>query len=160
MTVKFSSPQYTNLQYIGNVYIVPQSIWSSVGDPATYIDANPVGTGPYTFGTFSPSGITLKANPSYWGGAPKVSEVDFPVYASNNTVLPALTTNQLDWAGNFLSGLQAAFIKPDPTNHHVWFAAGADEQSRAEPDRLADEPAGRSPGDQPRDRPHGDQHAG
>ncbi len=123
VTVKFSSPQYTNLQSIGNVYIVPQSTWSTVGDPATYTDGSPVGTGPYVFGTFSPSGITLKANPSYWGGAPKISEVDFPVYASNNTVLPALTTNQLDWAGNFLSGLQAAFIKPDPTNHHAWFAA-------------------------------------
>ena len=38
-------------------------------------------------------------------------------------MLPALTTNQLDWAGNFLSGLQAAFIKPDPATHHAWFAA-------------------------------------
>ena len=123
VTITFSSPQYTNLQSIGNVYIVPQSIWGTVGDPATYTDANPVGTGPYTFGTFSPSGITLKANPGYWGGAPKISAVDLPVYASNNTVLPALTTNQLDWAGNFLSGLQAAYIKPDPATHHAWFAA-------------------------------------
>jgi peptide/nickel transport system substrate-binding protein len=123
VTITFSSPQYTNLQSIGNVYIVPQSIWGTVGDPATYTDASPVGTGPYTFGTFSPSGITLKANPGYWGGAPKISAVDLPVYASNNTVLPALTTNQLDWAGNFLSGLQAAFIKPAPATHHAWFAA-------------------------------------
>ena len=94
-----------------------------MGDPATYTDSNPVGTGPYMFGTFSPSGITLTANPNYWGGAPKIGQVDLPVYASNNTVLPALTTNQLDWAGNFLSGLQAAFIKPDPATHHAWFAA-------------------------------------
>src|SRR5579871_3849152 len=123
VTVTFSAPQYTNLQSIGNVYIVPQATWSGVGDPATYTDSSPVGSGPYTFGTFSPSGITLNANPNYWGGAPKIDQVDFPVYASNNTVLPALTTNQLDWAGNFLSGLQNAFIKPDPTNHHAWFAA-------------------------------------
>jgi peptide/nickel transport system substrate-binding protein len=123
VTVRFSSPQYTNLQSIGNVYIVPKSTWSTVGDPATYTDANPVGTGPYTFGTFSPSGITLKANPGYWGGMPKVSAVNLPVYASNNTVLPALTTNQLDWAGNFLSGLQATFLKPAPATHHAWFAA-------------------------------------
>ncbi len=123
VTVTFSSPQYTNLQSIGNVYVVPQSSWSGVGDPATYTDASPVGSGPYMFGTFSPSGITLNANPNYWGGAPKIGQVDLPVYASNNTVLPALTTNQLDWAGNFLSGLQAAFIKPDPATHHAWFAA-------------------------------------
>ena len=123
VTITFSAPQYTNLQNIGNVYVVPQATWSSVGDPAKYADPNPVGTGPFTFNTFSSAGITLKANPSYWGGAPAVGEVDFPVYASNNTVLAALTTNQLDWAGNFLTGLQAAYLKPDPANHHAWFAA-------------------------------------
>jgi len=123
VTVTFSSPQYTNLQAIGNVYVVPQAIWSTVGDPGMYTDANPVGTGPYTFGTFSASGITLNANPSYWGGAPAISQVDFPVYASNNTVLSALTTNALDWAGNFLTGLQAAFVSPSPATHHTYFAA-------------------------------------
>jgi peptide/nickel transport system substrate-binding protein len=122
VTVTFSSPQYTNLQAIGNVYVVPAATWNNVGDPATYAAANPVGTGPYTLGTFSSAGITLKANPSYWGGAPAVSGVQFPVYASNDTVLSALTTNQLDWAGNFLTGLQAAFISPSPTTHHAWFA--------------------------------------
>ena len=38
-------------EHRGNVYIVPQAIWSTVGDPATYTDASPVGTGPYTFGS-------------------------------------------------------------------------------------------------------------
>ena len=123
VTVTFSSPQYTNLQAIGNVYVVPQASWSTVGDPAMYTDANPVGTGPYTFGTFSASGITLNANPNYWGGSPSISQVDFPVYASNDTVLSALTTNALDWAGNFLTGLQAAYIAPSPSTHHDYFAA-------------------------------------
>jgi peptide/nickel transport system substrate-binding protein len=123
VTVNFSAPQYTNLQNIaGQVYIVPQSVWSAAGDPAKYLDTNPIGSGPFTLGTFTSQGVTLKANPGYWGGTPKVSGVDFPVYASNATVLSALQTNQLDWAGNFLSGLQKTFIGPDPANHHVWFA--------------------------------------
>lgn len=123
VTISFSAPQYTNLQSIGNVYVVPSSIWNGVGDPALYTDANPVGTGPYTLASFSAAGITLKANSGYWGGTPAVSGVDFPVIASNDTVLSALTTNQLDWAGNFLTGLQSAFIKPSPSTHHAWFAA-------------------------------------
>jgi peptide/nickel transport system substrate-binding protein len=122
VTITFSSSQYTNLQNIANVYIVPQAIWSSVGDPALYTVTNPIGTGPYLVNTFSSAGVTLKVNPTYWGGTPAVSAVNFPVYASNNTILSALQTNQLDWAGNFLTGLQAAFIQPDPTHHHVWFA--------------------------------------
>ena len=123
VTVTFSAPQYTNLQAIGNVYVVPQASWSTVGDPAMYADASPVGTGPYTFGTFSAAGITLNANPNYWAGSPSISQVDFPVYASNDTVLSALTTNALDWAGNFLTGLQAAYIAPSPSTHHDYFAA-------------------------------------
>jgi len=122
VTVSFSVPEYTNLQAIGNTYVVPQSIWSSAGDPGTYTDPNPVGTGPYKLGSFSVAGITLTANPDYWGGAPKISEIEFPVYASNTTVLSALTNNQLDWAGNFLSGLAGTFIKPAPATHHDWFA--------------------------------------
>jgi peptide/nickel transport system substrate-binding protein len=51
-----------------------------------------------------------------------VSEVDFPLYASNTTILTALENNSLDWAGNFLSGLQAAFVSPSPSTHKTWFA--------------------------------------
>jgi peptide/nickel transport system substrate-binding protein len=122
VTVTFSSAQYTDLQAIGNVLIVPQSIWGSIsGDPSTFTDPNPVGTGPYELGTFSPAaGLTLKANPSYWGGSPAVGEVDFPIIAANTTALSLLSNNTLDWAGNFLSGLQEAFVKPAST-HKVWF---------------------------------------
>jgi peptide/nickel transport system substrate-binding protein len=131
VTVTFSSSQYTNLQYVaGAVYIVPAAIWSALsGDPALYTDTTPVGSGPYTLDTFSATaGVTLKANPSYWGGpwnvgggAPAVSEVDFPLLADTPTVLSALNGNSLDWAGNFITGLQKGFVSTSP-NHKVWFA--------------------------------------
>jgi peptide/nickel transport system substrate-binding protein len=123
VTVTFSSPQYTNLQAIGNTYIVPQSVWSSVGDPGTYVDSSPVGTGPYTVSSTGSAGITLASNPKYWGGAPAVSEIEIPAIASNTTVLSLLTSNQLTWAGNFITGLKGAFEKPAPSTHQVWFAA-------------------------------------
>jgi peptide/nickel transport system substrate-binding protein len=123
VTVNFSSPQYTNLQSIGNTYVVPQSIWSSVGDPGTYIDSNPIGTGPYTVTSTGSAGITLTGNPSYWGGSPAVSTIEIPAIASNTTVLSLLTSNQLDWAGNFITGLQKAYVAPSPSTHQVWFAA-------------------------------------
>jgi peptide/nickel transport system substrate-binding protein len=121
VTLNFSSPQYANLQNIAaQTYIVPQSIWSKVGDPGKYTDPNPVGSGPYTVSQFSSQGITLKANPSYWGGKPAVSTVQFPTYASANTALAALQTDQLDWAGNFIPGVQQVFVNGH-ANHHVWF---------------------------------------
>ena len=120
-TINFATPQYANLQNIaGQTYIVPESIWSKVGDPGKYTDPTPVGTGPYTVSQFTTQGITLKANPTYWGGKPGVSEVQFPTYASANTALAALQTNQLHWAGNFIPGVQQVFEAGHST-HQVWF---------------------------------------
>jgi peptide/nickel transport system substrate-binding protein len=120
-TINFATPQYANLQNIaGQTYIVPQSIWSKVGDPGKYTDPNPIGTGPYTVSQFTTQGITLKANPTYWGGKPAVSEVQFPTYASANTALAALQTNALHWAGNFIPGVQQVF-ESGHTSHQVWF---------------------------------------
>jgi peptide/nickel transport system substrate-binding protein len=123
VTVSFKTPQYTNLQSIGNTYIVPQSVWSSVGDPAKYVDSNPIGTGPYTVTSTGAAGITMSANSRYWGGTPAVRAVEIPAIASNTTVLALLTSNQLTWAGNFITGLKSAFENPAPSTHQVWFAA-------------------------------------
>jgi peptide/nickel transport system substrate-binding protein len=49
-----------------------------------------------------------------------VSNVDFPTYASTAAVLSALDANQLDWAGNFISGLSPSFTSG--AGHAVWFA--------------------------------------
>jgi len=124
VTVNFSSPQYTNLQSIGNTYVVPQSIWSGVGDPAKYIDSNPVGTGPYTVGAngVGAAGIIMNANSGYWGGRPHVAELEIPAVASNISVLSLLTSDQLTWAGNFVTGLAQKYVKPSPATHKVWFA--------------------------------------
>jgi peptide/nickel transport system substrate-binding protein len=121
VTINFATPQYANLQNIaGQTYIVPQAIWSKVGDPGKYADPNPVGSGPYTVTQFSSQGLTLKANPSYWGGKPAVGTVQFPTYASANTALAALQTDQLHWAGNFIPGVQQVFEAGHP-NHQTWF---------------------------------------
>jgi len=52
VTVSFSASEYTNLQYVaGSVYIVPQAVWGVLsGDPATFTDINPIGSGPYEAG--------------------------------------------------------------------------------------------------------------
>jgi peptide/nickel transport system substrate-binding protein len=128
VTLTFSSSEYTNLQNIAGVGIVPQAIWSKAGNPATYADANPVGTGPYTLSSFTPQGFTLKRNPSYWQASlAKVQKVFFPVYTSNTGALNALFSGQIDWTGNFIPGLQKDFVAKAPAYHHFWEAAGGDE---------------------------------
>jgi peptide/nickel transport system substrate-binding protein len=126
VTVTFPTAQYTNLQAIAGAAVVPKSIWSTAGNPATYSDASPVGTGPYMLGSFTPQGFTLVKNPHYWQPVP-VSKVYFPVYTSNTGALTALFSNQIDWTGNYIPGLQKQFVNTSPATHHYWEAAGGDE---------------------------------
>src|SRR5215469_6134072 len=88
VTLTFPSAQYTNLQSIAGVPILPQAIWSKVGNPATYADNNPVGT-------------------------------------SNTGALSALFSEQIDWTGNFIPGLQKDFVSKAPQYHHYWEAPGS-----------------------------------
>jgi len=126
VTLTFPAAQYTNLQSIAGVPILPRSIWSKVGNPATYADANPVGTGPYMLKTFTPQGFTLARNPHFWAlSKAKVPNVYFPVYTSNTGALSALFSEQIDWTGNFIPGLQKDFVAKAPAYHHYWEAPGS-----------------------------------
>jgi peptide/nickel transport system substrate-binding protein len=62
------------------------------------IATHPIGTGPFAFsGQKSGDSITLKANPSYWGGPPKVSGVTFRFISEPTTALSALQAGEIDW---------------------------------------------------------------
>jgi len=125
VTLTFPSAQYTSLQEIAGVPILPRGIWGRAGNPATFADADPVGTGPYKLTTFTPQGFTLTRNPYYWQAARlKVPRVYFPVYTSNTGALLALFSGQVDWTGNFIPGLQKDFVATDPAHHHFWEAPG------------------------------------
>jgi peptide/nickel transport system substrate-binding protein len=125
VTLTFPSPQYSNLEEIAGTAIVPQAIWSKAGNPATFTDPNPVGTGPFKLGSFTPQGYTLVKNPDYWqASSVKVPKVYFPVYTSNTGALSALFSGQIDWTGNFIPGLQKNFVDTNPNYHHYWEAPG------------------------------------
>jgi peptide/nickel transport system substrate-binding protein len=117
VTLHFPTAQYANFQQIAaTVYIVPQHVWASAGDPSTFADTTPIGTGPYKVQNVGASGLVLTANTNYWGGpwhvgggAPAVKTVQFPTLSSNTSALSALQTNQVDWAGNFIAGVKQAF---------------------------------------------------
>ena len=126
VTVTFPTPQYTNLENIAGVAILPQSVWSSISNPAAFTDPDPIGTGPYTLGAFSPQGYTMVRNPNYWQESKvKVPKVYFPVYSSNTGALSALFAGQIDWTGNYIPSLERDFVDTNPADHHFWEAAGS-----------------------------------
>jgi peptide/nickel transport system substrate-binding protein len=126
VTVTFPTPQYTNLENIAGVAILPRSVWGSISNPTAFTDPDPIGTGPYTLGAFSPQGFTMVRNPNYWQESKvKVPKVYFPVYTSNTGALSALFAGQIDWTGNYIPSLERDFVDTNPADHHFWEAAGS-----------------------------------
>ena len=115
VTVDFPSPQYMNLLHIAGQVMLPKHIWSSITNPAHFTDPKPVGTGPYTLGSFTTQGYTMVANTSYWQPVP-VKKVFFPVYTTNNAAQTALFSQKIDWTGNYIPNLQKNFLDKDPRN--------------------------------------------
>ena len=125
VTLTFPTAQYMNLQQVAGVAILPQAIWSKAGNPATFTDATPVGSGPYELSSFTPQGFTLKKNPHFWQpGKVAIPTVYFPVYTSNTGALSALFSGKIDWTGNFIPGLKKDFVSTSPAFHHYWEAPG------------------------------------
>jgi len=124
VVLSFDSQQYTNLYFVGGqTYIVPQHIWSTIGDPATATDADPVGTGPYKLAQFTPQGFTLSKVPTYWqADKVKITNLQFPSYVSNTTASLALSHGQIDWGGNDIPNIQKTFVAADPTHNKYYFA--------------------------------------
>jgi peptide/nickel transport system substrate-binding protein len=124
----FSQPEYANLFLIGSTYVLPEHIWQSESNPATYGDANPVGTGPYELSSFSSQKVTFKQNPYYWQKSKvTVPEVIFPNYVSNTTANPSLDSGQIGYAGNDVANVQSDYLAANPDNHtwsasQPWFA--------------------------------------
>ena len=116
------APNSTLLYYIGqNMLILPQHIWSKISSPSTYTNPDPVGTGPYMLGSFSPEQYVLKANPHYWQkGLPYVSTLTFPAYSSNQSAEADLLNGKTQWGGLFIADAQHTYVPKAPGNNY-WY---------------------------------------
>lgn len=102
----FSSPEYTQLFYIGSQYIVPEHIWATISDPSTALNLNPVGTGPYLLTRLTPESLVMTANPHYWRpDSPCIKTIDAPPYVSNTTADLAMEQGGGSWGGLFVAGM-------------------------------------------------------
>ncbi len=108
----------------GHVYIIPQHVFASAGDPTKYLTDKPVGTGPFTLTKYQPSLAVYDKNPSYWqADKVKVDQVQFPEYKDNSTLALALPRGDIDWAGYFSATLKQDFVDKDPAHNHLFMDA-------------------------------------
>ncbi len=76
---------------LSEVYVLPQHIWASAGNPIDNQNMKPVGSGAFTFDSYqSGVAINLKANPNYFLGKPSIGKLVIEMYSSANAVTLAL----------------------------------------------------------------------
>lgn len=113
----FDEPAFANeFAILGSTYIVPEHVFAeheadsgedAEGNALTGLVAwdnadAPVGTGPYMLDTASNAAYTAKANPNYWGGAPKVASLRYVGIDANQSAEDLLTTGEIDWTTMFV----------------------------------------------------------
>jgi peptide/nickel transport system substrate-binding protein len=114
--LNFTKPAYTDAYYaLGRVEILPQHIWQSIKNPATFLNQHPVGTGAYIVTKFSPQAFELTANPHYYmPGLPHFKTIRFLSYSGNTTLDAAINAGQLDWSGAFIPNIKKTYLAKDP----------------------------------------------
>jgi peptide/nickel transport system substrate-binding protein len=123
VVMDFKAPSVPYFYYIADqIPIVPEHIWSTIKNPVTYADSNPIGTGAYVVNPCTPQNITYVANPHYWQkGLPKIAKVLYPAFTSNDPANTYLATGQAQWGSQFIPNINAVYSSKSPDNHY-WFA--------------------------------------
>ena len=94
------------------------------------IATHPIGTGPFSVVKWTAGeSIQLKANPNYWGGAPKIAGINYRFISSGATAIAALKSGEIDWTDS-IPPQQVAELKTDssvkvgdtPSNDY-WYLA-------------------------------------
>ena len=127
VTFKFSKPDTPALVIFASQFIVPQHIWASIGNPSTATNTHPVGTGPFTMGSYSPTTIVYKKNSHYWmKGHPYVSQVLMTAVKSNDTALLDLINNNIQYTYDAITNPAKTYAAKDPAHLKYWWPVNND----------------------------------
>ncbi|MFJ2741248.1 ABC transporter substrate-binding protein [Streptomyces sp. NPDC087440] len=114
LVVELKKPQATMTAL--DVPIVPKHVWEKVGDLSKFNNDKQfpiVGNGPYIVTDYKPDQyVKLKANKSFWRGAPKFDELTLKYYKDGDAAVAALRRGEV----GFVQGLtpaQAASLKSE-----------------------------------------------
>lgn len=106
------------LPVIGSTTIVPEHIWADVEDPSTWRNEEPVGSGPFTLGNFTPLQYTMDRYDGYWQDV----EVEHVVLPAATQQLD-LVTRGFDWGYSFISDVEGTWGTANERNRY-WFPPG------------------------------------
>jgi len=111
---------------IADVVIVPEHIWSEVDDPVTFVNENPVGTGPFLFENFTPQELTYTRNPNYWqADKVMIQGLRYTKPGEGQVDQLRLSRGEYDWNSMYVPNVEEVFVAEDPEHNHYWYAPGS-----------------------------------
>ncbi|QIK62711.1 ABC transporter substrate-binding protein [Leucobacter viscericola] len=107
VVINMKEPQAPNPG--SEIPIVPKHVWEKIDKPAEFMnDSDVVGSGSFLLESYKANeSITLKANPNFWRGAPKVDKLQYVYYTSSDAKVQALKAGDVD----FVSDLEPTQFK-------------------------------------------------
>ncbi len=125
-TVRFNLQKPDSLAHlnIGIVFPLPEHIWNSVDDPRNFANETIVATGPFTnVKEFSRASWKLCRNETYReNDTNKIDCLQFPQLSGNEQVMAAMTTGELDWAGDGMTDPEITY-SPKSEHNQYWLPA-------------------------------------
>src|SRR5206468_679554 len=97
-----------------NTAIIPQHVWSKISNPETFVNANPVGTGPFArIAKFSSQEYILGKNKYYWQKL-SYDGIRVPALTDNTSTLAAAIKGDLEPTACSIDMVQTTSVSPDP----------------------------------------------
>ena len=106
-------------------HIVPKHVWGKVKDLTTFMNVDPVGSGPMTTVKYvKAQQMQLCRNDNYYlPNRPYLDCITYRSYNDNSQIQPALMKGEIDWGSNFIADIENTYVAADPKNNHFWYPA-------------------------------------
>ena len=99
---------------LGRTWIIPEHLFTDVEDLSTYTNEEPIGTGPFTLGDFTPESYLLSANGTYWEeGKPAIGGVRVMSLSGNQSATDKWLAGEIDYTSTSMPNLDD-HVKSNP----------------------------------------------
>ncbi|HEY0261151.1 MAG TPA: ABC transporter substrate-binding protein [Lacisediminihabitans sp.] len=104
VVLTLGSPNSSFLDQLAQRYgwvVLPKHVFDGTDVTTNPANTAPIGSGPFVVTSFQPGqSVQLKANPHYFGGAPKLDNLSFRFFSSSDAAVSALQTGEIQFMAN------------------------------------------------------------
>ena len=120
---KFTGNAAPKFQGIISQKILPEHIYSTVGDPTTYVDKDGIGTGPFKVANYNGRQLELARRDDYWQADKiKVEKLVLTGTYDASSAALKLGDGELDAYTGEIPNPQKTFVDADPEHNHFYYA--------------------------------------